>query len=154
MPVDRSIETESDREALQKLIAARKIPFTITLTDGKRRSLKQNRLQREWVNQISMQMGDRTAEEVRGYIKLVIGIPILRNENEAFAEEYDRIIKPLAYETKLKLMMVPFDFGVTRLMTTKQLTAYLDEVYKHFTAQGVQLTMPDDLRFKGYEKEN
>lgn len=152
MPIDRSIETEGDRKALLSLIGTRKIPFTITLTDGKRRSLKQNRLQREWMNQISMQMGDRTPEECRAYCKLVIGIPILRSENEAFAEEYDRIIKPIPYEAKLKLMGVPFDFSVTRLMTTKQLTKYLDEVYRHFTAQGCQLTLPEDMKFAGYEE--
>jgi len=39
-------------------------------------------------------------------------------------------------------MMIPIDLPVTSAMTTKQKTKYLDEVYKHFTGLGIQLTEP------------
>jgi hypothetical protein len=42
-------------------------------------------------------------------------------------------------------MMVPFDFGITRIMTTRQKTAYLDAIHKHFSEQGVVLTDPATL---------
>jgi len=105
----RIIQTDWDRQALDKLLAAQSLPFTVSITKGKSRTTEQNKLQRMWLLEISEQLGDQTAEEVRGYCKLTMGVPILRAENEAFAEKYDRIIKPFPYETKLELMMEPMD---------------------------------------------
>lgn len=143
---NRIIETEQAREMLVKFIQGRKLPFTATVTDGKHRTTHQNRLQRQWMVEIAAQLGDRTPEEVRGYCKLHFGIPILR-ENDAFRKDYDDLVRPLPYEAKLKLMMEPFDFGVTRIMTTRQKTKYLDDVHKHFSEQGLVLTNPEDLKF-------
>lgn len=139
----RTITTDEDLVGATMWLAAQKRPFTIDVTQGKRRTNQQNRLQRDWINQIAAQLGDQTAEEWRGYCKLTMGVPILRAENDRFCEQYDRIIKPLPYEQKLELMGEPFDFPVTRLMNTKQKTTYLDAMHKHFTAQGVILTEPD-----------
>jgi hypothetical protein len=143
--MDRVVETEYDRKMLLRFIENQKLPFTASVTAGKHRTTEQNKLQRLWVKEISEQLSDRTPEEVRGYCKLHFGVPILRNENEAFCQEYDAIVRPLPYEHKLKLMMVPFDFGVTRIMTTRQKTAYLDAIQKHFSEQGVVLTDPATL---------
>jgi len=41
---------------------------------------------------------------------------------------------------------VPFDFGVTRQMTSPQKRKYLDAVHSHFTRLGVVLTEPEDKR--------
>jgi hypothetical protein len=141
----RTIETEFDRKMLVRFLENQKLPLTIEIQAGRRRTSHQNRLQRKWMVEISEQLGDRTPEEVRGYCKLHFGVPILRNENDAFCHEYDAIVRPLPYEHKLKLMMVPFDFGVTRIMTTRQKTAYLDAIQKHFSEQGVVLTDPATL---------
>lgn len=97
--------------------------------------------------EIAAQLGDRTPEDVRGECKLTFGVPILRNENDAFRIKYDEVIKPLPYELKLKLMMEPFDFGVTRIMTTRQKTNYLDAVHRHYSEMGLVLTNPEDLKF-------
>lgn len=139
----RFIKTEEDMSNLVKLIGHLDMPFTASLTAGVKRSDKQNRLQRKWIAEIAEQLPQGTAEEWRGYCKLHIGIPILRNENDAFQSEYDEVIKPLPYEAKMKLMMVPFDFGVTRIMTTKQKKSYLDQVQRFFAEQGVVLTDPE-----------
>ena len=141
---NRIVQTEYDREMLSKLIDGQKIPFTVTITKGKRRSVEQNKLQRLWVNEISEQLGDMTPEEVRGYCKLTAGVPILRAENEAFCKAYDEIIKPMKYERKLKAMMEPLDMPITRIMTSKQKAKYLDEVCRHFAEKGVILTQPDE----------
>lgn len=136
----RSITTEADRKFLYRFLATQKLPFTVDVIRGKRRSVEQNRLQRVLINEIAEQLGDRTAEEVRGYCKLTIGVPILRAENEAFREKYDAVVKPLSYEQKLALMMEPLDMPVTRLMSTEQKTRYLDAVVRHFAEQGVVLS--------------
>lgn len=108
------------------------------------RSIEQNKLQRRLIGIIAEQLGDRTAEEVRGECKLTLGVPILRAEDETFREKYDAIVRPLAYEQKLALMMEPFDMPVTRLMTVKQKTEYLDAIFRHYSELGVMFPVPED----------
>jgi len=139
----RVIKSEWDRSSLIALIKGRKLPFTMEMVKGARRSVEQNRLQRLWLNEIAEQMGDQTAEEVRGYCKLTIGVPILRAENELFRERYDEVVRPLPYEQKLAIMMEPLDMPVTRLFTTEQKTRYLDGLHRHFAEQGLVLTDPE-----------
>jgi hypothetical protein len=144
---NRIVETEHDRNLLLRFIEGRKLPFTVTLTDGKHRTTHQNRLQRQWMVEIAAQLGDRTPEDVRGYCKLHFGVGILREENDAFRARYDEVIRPLPYEAKLKLMMEPISIPITSIMTTRQKTAYLDAVHRAFSEQGIVLTNPDDLKF-------
>ncbi len=140
------IETEFDRARLGQLFAAQEMPFTVNITKGKggKRSLQQNALQRKWLGEIADQLPQDTAEGWRGYCKLHFGVPILRAENEAFAEVYDRLIRPRDYAEKIELMMIPMDLPVTRIMSTKQTTKYLDAIQKHFAEQGVVLTQPEE----------
>lgn len=144
--VTRVIQSESDRRSLVRLIESRKIPFTVNIVDGKPRSVQQNRTQRMWLAEAAEQLGGHTAEELRGIMKLTIGVPILRSEDAVFKEKYDSLIKGQPYETKLAYMMEPFDFPVTRLMTSKQKTAYLDQMQRKLSEMGVILTQPEERR--------
>lgn len=141
----RFLHTDADRRALIRFLEDQPLPLTVSLSKGGKRSFRQNKLQRLWMSEIAEQLGDQTPEEVRGYCKLTIGVPILRAEHEGFRERYDAIVRPLPYEQKVQLMMEPLDFPVTRLMTTKQATAYLDGVHRHFSEKGLALTDPGDL---------
>jgi len=144
--VSRVITREEDRLSLISLIRDRPLPFTVEIVKGKRRSVEQNRLQRRLLNEIAEQT-DQTAEEVRAFCKLTIGVPILRNESELFAEKYDRLIKHLPYAQKLELMAEPFDFPITRIMTTAQKTAFIEGIYRVFSEQGVVFSdTPEDRR--------
>lgn len=143
--MDRVVETEYDRKMLIRFLEAQKLPFTVSTTSGKHRTYLQNKLQRRWMTEIAEQMGDSTAEEWRGYCKLTIGVPILREENEAFRQRYDEIIKPLSYEKKLACMMEPLDFPITRLMVVSQKSRYLDNVHRHFSEKGIVLTIPGEM---------
>ena len=145
----RIVETEYERRQAIRFIEGHKLPMTIGIEAIGKRSARQNRLNRQWMLDITGQIEGWSAEYTRGYCKLHFGIPILRADDEEFCREYDALVRPLPYEHKLKLMMVPFDFGVTRRMTTKQQTAYLDAVHRHFSEQGVALTDPGDLLFAG-----
>ena len=136
-----AIRTEQDREQVIKVISGREMPCTINITKGAPRSIEQNKTGRMWFREAQDQ-GDNTAEEYRGYCKAHFGIPILLLESEEFAEQYNRIIRPLPYEQKIEIMMTPIDFPVTRIMSTKQKSAYLDKVYGYFTGLGFQLTEP------------
>ena len=107
-----------------------------------KRSVEQNRTQRMWHNEAAEFLRDETAEEKRAYCKLHFGVPILRNEDDNFCAEYDRLIRPMAYEDKLSLMALPIDFPVTRLMSTDQKCRYLNQVEVHYRGLGVPLTEP------------
>ncbi len=141
---NRIVETEQARGMLIRFIQNKTLPFTATITDGKGRTTRQNKLQRKWTVEVSEQLGDCTPEEVRSYMKLAIGVPILRAENEAFRVRYDEVVKPLPYGVKLALMAEPLDMPVTRLFTTSQKKRYLDEVFRHYSEQGLVLTMPKE----------
>lgn len=143
----RFVEDDRQREMVIRLLKEQATPFTVTIARGKRRSSSQNRLNRLWAGEIADQLGDQTPEEVRGLLKLQFGVPILRAENEAFCEAYDRTVKPLSYATKLALMCEPLDFPCTRLMTAAQEHRYLNSIYQFFTEKGVVLTVPPDKRF-------
>jgi hypothetical protein len=139
----RVVTCETDRKSLLSLLENKRFPFNITIADGKKRSIAQNRLQRLWINEAAEQLGEYTAEEYRAYCKAWFGLPILC-EDQAFADIYNAVIKPLNYEDKLKLMAIPLDFDVTRKMTVAQKQRYLDAVYEHFTGLGVMLTQPEN----------
>lgn len=145
MSITRIVQTEQERQLLLRYLQAHKLPFTAEIAAGRKRTLDQNRLQRLWVKEIAEQKPEHTAEEWRGHCKLHFGVPILRNENEEFRLAYDRVVKPLPYEQKLLAMMVPLDMPVTSIMTSKQKTAYLDQVHRQFSEQGVILTDPSGL---------
>ena len=141
----RIINSRHDLAALVRFLKSR-LPSTVTISKGRKRSADQNRLQRMWLNEAAEQLGEYTPEEYRAYCKLHFGVPILRAESEEFCEAYDNLFRDrFDYEEKLRLMAVPMDFPVTRLMTSKQKTAYLDAMYQHFYGQGVNLTRPDRL---------
>lgn len=141
----RFIESDRDRTLIHRFIDTQDLPFTVSVSKGGKRSVKQNRLQMLWLNEIASQMEGQTVEELRAYCKLRIGVPILRNEDEDFRKKYDAVVKPLSYERKITLMMEPLDFPVSRLMSTRQATAYLEGIHKHFSEQGIALTDPGDL---------
>jgi hypothetical protein len=134
-------------EALANMLRGRKLPITVTWTQGAPRSTAQNRLAQRWFTDISTQLGDQTHEDVRAECKLHFGVPILRAENEAFRLSYDRVLKALPYEEKLAAIKA-FDLPVTRLMTVKQMTAFMDEMQRHWSAQGVRLTDPEALKYE------
>lgn len=139
------IQSDGDLRMLLLRLQSRKLPFTVTVRDGLPRTTRQNSLQRLWCSEVSEQLGDRTPEQVRGYMKLHHGVPIRREDPEYDAIYRARIIH-LPYEAKLALMMEPLDLPVSRDMTRKQLTRYLDAVYADFAAQGVVLTIPEPKR--------
>ena len=141
--VARVITSAAERDNLVALLAKKKPPFSVSIRNGKNRSIEQNRLQRLWLNEAAEQLGEDTAEGYRAYCKLHFGVPILRNENDEFRAAYDKHVRPHSYEDKLAMMAIPLDFPVTRLMKMGQKKRYLDDVYQHFFGLGVLLTEPE-----------
>lgn len=142
----RIITDERSRSMLITFIEQHKLPMTVEITAGKHRTTKANRLQRQWLNDIAGQLGE-SAEYWRGFCKLTMGVPIRITSSEVFAESYKRDIRPLPYELKLRLMMVPLDFPITREFTSAQMTEYLDTIQREFSQRGVLLTDPEALKW-------
>lgn len=123
-------------------------PFTVDISEGKGRSLNANALMWRWADEIARHVGDQTAGEIHAYNKLHFGIPLRRETDDGFREVYDARIKPLTYEAKLALMAAPIDLPVTRDMTVKQMSQFMDAVRLYWTEQGVRITEPEELKWK------
>lgn len=116
-------------------------PFTLTMKPGKEpRRDRQNRFAFEMYGQIARILGDRDTEDVRAETKLRIGVPIMRLDDD-FRAAYDQHVRGLPYETKLALMVEPFDFPVTRLMTVAQMAEYITKALAYWDAQGASAMM-------------
>lgn len=137
---------------LLKYLEQHKLPMVVEINAGKARSKQQNRLAWRWFTDIAEQLGE-SPEYWRGYCKLVFGVPIRRRESVAFQEAYDRDIKPLPYEFKIRLMMEPHSYPVTSDFKVTDMTEYLNEIQKHFAEQGVILTDPDSLKDQAMDAE-
>jgi hypothetical protein len=134
-------------QALAVLLGARRMPITVTWTQGAARSDAQNRISHRWYADIARQLGDRAAVEVRAECKLLFGVPLLRAENEAFRLSYDRTMAPLPYADRLAAIQA-FDLPVTRLMAVAQMTAFLDAMQRHWLPLGIRLTDPEAMKYE------
>ena len=99
------------------------------------RNNDQNSLSHVWYLQIGEFMG-KTPIQAKAYCKLHVGVPVLRAEDQEFCAKYDRLLKPLPYETKLELMEW---FPVTSLMTMGQFSRYMSDLQHHFGPKGLAL---------------
>lgn len=149
----RTIRSKADAKNLIAYIGNySEFPLTVTIAPGEeKRSDKQNRLQFQWFRDAEMQ-GDQTASEYRAFCKLRIGCKILYEENETFRDSYNQVLRGLTYEQKLAVMLSPFDLPVTSLMTVKQKSKYLDQVWQHFQGLGFELTDPAMMGIDQYNE--
>jgi hypothetical protein len=93
-----------------------------------------------------MQRQDVTAREVQAEWKLRFGVPILAVESDEFANAWLRLETKFSYEEQIALIE-ELNISVTSLMTTKQLKSYLDQVYQFNAERGIELTVPEDLKY-------
>ena len=115
---------------------------TLTIRDGKPRSLDQNAISHVWYEQVAQELREDSVLGVKSFCKLHFGVPILRAEDDEFRAKYDRVVKPMAYEDKLTLMEW---FPVTSLMRTPQLSQYLEAMQSHYHGRGVWLQFPEQM---------
>ena len=125
---------------IRDLFAANKF-VRVSAKTGKSRTLDQNAISHAWYEQLARELREDDALGWKCLCKLRLGVPILRAEDEEFRAFYDAAIKQsLTYEEKLAAMkFVP----VTSLMTTEQLSKYLEAMQKEFCAS-VRLEFPQE----------
>lgn len=139
----RIIRTTEDFDKLVELLTGLKLPLTISWVKGADRSDEQNRTMWMWANEVAEQLQDREAADVQAEWKLTIGIPILRGDDADFRESYDKTVKGLSYEDKIKIMR-DLDFPVTRLMKVRQMCRFMNEVQRRCIEAGLALTEPPE----------
>tara|TARA_R110000822_G_scaffold81496_1_gene193516 strand:- start:1 stop:444 length:444 start_codon:yes stop_codon:yes gene_type:complete len=123
-------------------VAIKDRPQQVTVCELKR-SVEQNSLTHKYYAEIAASREDMTVNQVRAECKMIFGVPILRANNEKFRETYDRVLKPLPYETKLEFIERT-ELPITSLMSVKQMSQYIDDMLKHFRERGVYLTLPEE----------
>lgn len=141
---ERLVEDERGRTLLVNFIQNQKLPFRANIKDGRDRSIEQNRLMWMWAAEAGGQRG-MTAGEQQHEWKLLYGIPLLLAENDTFAKVW-RPLEGTPYAWRLKWMEF---IDVTSIMTTKQMAHFLETVLRKMTEDGIELTIPEDLRWGG-----
>lgn len=143
-PTRWTVKNGDDLGRVVAFLAQAAPPYVVTFKSGEEtRRDAQNRFAFEAYGQIARLLGDRDLEDVRAETKLHIGVPILRQEDDDFRAKYDETVRPMPYETKIKLMQMPFDFPVTRLMTVKQMSGYISEMLAYWDQQGASVMLPE-----------
>tara|TARA_R110002153_G_scaffold144219_2_gene295382 strand:- start:991 stop:1434 length:444 start_codon:yes stop_codon:yes gene_type:complete len=104
---------------------------------GKDRTATQNNMTFEIYTTIGKQLNGGDTDHARNECKLTVGVPILREESEDFRKSYDKLIKPLPYEDKIEAMNL---ISVSRTMTTKQCSRYIDNLLDVYTQKGVDFS--------------
>ena len=133
--------------ALANRLMQRKLPLTVSWTQGASRSAQQQRLSFRWYQDIARQLGDMDTETVRADCKVTHGAPILSADSDAFRDSWHRSIGRFDYEGQreiVKRLQIP----VTSLMSVKQMTAYLDAVQRQYSPMGIRLTDPYAMRYE------
>ncbi|MEP2955566.1 MAG: hypothetical protein ABJN39_09520 [Sulfitobacter sp.] len=135
----RAALTAQDAGRLAEWVEGLPIPFTLTMREGKVRSLNQNALLHKWFGEIAKQTHS-TADQVKRECKFYQGCPILMAEDPQFVAFLSHL-KSLTVEQKIAAM----DYiSVTSVMNTKQLSAMCDAIEAKYLPQGIRLTQPED----------
>ncbi|MFW1676432.1 hypothetical protein ACFVYJ_01440 [Pontibacter sp. JAM-7] len=152
--ITRTIKSDADKQHLVRyLVGIDQYPMHVAIKPGKEpRSLQQNRLQFQWMNDAEGQ-GDHTATEYRALCKLHFGVPLLCEHDEEFREAWQRILDMgLTYEQRLYLMGEPVNMPITSRMSVAVMTQYLNRIWDHFTGKGFVLTDPAQMGIEDYQK--
>jgi hypothetical protein len=133
--------------ALVLLLSGRKLPLTVSWTQGAPLSDKQRNLSFRWYQDISRQLGDRTPGEARAECKVSFAAPILCEAMPDFAALWADLRGAFGYEKLLKFVERS-ELPMTSLMSVAQMTAYMDAVQREYAGQGVRLTDPEALKYE------
>jgi hypothetical protein len=144
MSTRRHIVTRQEAERLAGLLIGLRLPFTVSWTEGGKRSLDQNALFHAWMSQIAKATHD-TPESVKADCHIEWGIPIFRGEDASYN---DFIVSALGGRTRrdVKKMISKGYIPCTRIMPPKILSRYMDAVWRHYSPH-VALLDPEGKKY-------
>lgn len=122
-----------------------KLPFVVRCDLGLAaiRSLDQNALSHVWYSQIAEQSG-LTKLEAKAFCKLLFGVPIMSEKSDAFKRAYDKHMKSLSYGQKINFLIAT-DMPVTSTFNSKEMSEYMENMYRYFKDKGIELRREGDL---------
>ena len=138
----RAIMGKQDAVALAEYLEGLTMPFTVTVKDGKPRSIPQNSTLHKWYAEIAAHYGDRTDTDVKGECHRKYGLPI-RIRDVQWAWVWNNSAASLSYEKQCKVLASGV-FNVSSGMTSPELKSYMDAMARDYLAAGVALTIPKD----------
>lgn len=128
-------------ECITQMILAGKKAMVEIIPEG--RTLSQNAMFHGLYRQVAKQKGDESPDEIESYCRYHFGLSILCAEDPAYADLLKSSIRPdLDYEMRLK---ITDRLEVTRGMSTKQGSEYIDRIIRHYSQQGLCLTHPSEV---------
>lgn len=145
--MQRTIENTRQLLAFMAELGSQVFPFTITVSKDKRRSQAMNRTIHKWFGEIAKHYGDRSEADVKADCNLTYGVPIKRRDDEEWAAAFGYIFDALNKPSKVKALRV-LDIPVTRDMTVKQLSEYMDQMSRDYREAGVFLTDPELQKYQ------
>jgi len=107
---------------------------------GRDMSDDQRKMTFELYTRIGKALYGGDTSHARAECKLTLGVFIMRRDNVEYREKYDKIIRPMDYDTKLELMVEPLEFPVTSCMGIRQCREFIDIVIKTYTEKGVDFS--------------
>ena len=137
----RTITTAEQAKKLADALTGLSVPYTVTVREGKVRSLDQNALLHKWFGEIAKQ-GDMSASEVKGCCHHEYGLPI-RLRDPQFAWLWNNSAAKLPYEKRCAVL-ASGQFQISSRMNTKELSEYMDAMDRTYTGLGVHFTKPED----------
>lgn len=137
----RSVTTQEQADRLANWLVGLPLPYTVTVKEGRVRSLDQNSMLHRWYADIARQTGS-TASEVKGQCHHEYGLPI-RLRDPQFAWLWNNSAGKLDYERRCKVL-ASGQFQVSSKMTVAEFSEYMTAMQRDFEARGIQLTRPEE----------
>lgn len=131
-------------QAISRITATNEKVYMVKVSlDEEKRRGKQNRLSFLWYDLLGSMTGHGKDHE-RNLCKLHNGIPILREDGD-FNAYCEQVLDVLPYEAQVLAMEY---MDVTKLMTVREFSNYLNTVDQRAVNNGYQLPHPDDLYYE------
>jgi hypothetical protein len=137
----RTITTLDQAKKLVDFLTGLSVPYTITVREGKVRTLSQNALLHKWFGEIAKQ-GDLSASQAKGQCHHEYGLPI-RLRDPQFAWLWNNSAAKLDYEKRCAVL-ASGQFQISSKMNTKELSEYMDSMHAEYNQRGIYLTIPED----------
>lgn len=129
--------------------------YTITIKEGRTRTLNQNAILHKWFGEIATHFGDRTANNVKATCNVDYGVNI-RCRDPVFNFIWTNSIAPLPYEKQVAFFEKQYRrvegedskpvLYMTSVLTVPELTEYMNAMQQDYLAQGVPLTIPEERK--------
>lgn len=142
----RIIRKPEELDGWLRFLRLRKCPMTVSVIQGAKRTLAQNSTIHMWFADIASQTGDMP-DEVKAHCNATYGVPILRRDDLEWQEAVWPVLEPLSYEGLRKFIRYA-DVPITRGMTSAQLTEYMDQMRRDYSAADIVLRDPELRKYE------